>query len=221
MPSKTRRQLLAGLGATGLCLLAGCTDRAGSRGASGNGGETTTTESSPSPAREWAMQATPSGPIRGKAEPISAERSVTDKPGYTDDMEYFPSNRTVRYEATTGIPVHYDTMSFERWGELETASAAADRAKGSAVDRLDAAEDAVSAWTGVPPDGAPTDPVVTTLRIATVENRDGEVIHTPSVTLPDLVEVTPRAVDATVTLDGDSYSRTVPAYAEYVVIQQS
>lgn len=220
MPSETRRQLLAGFGTAGLALLTGCTGGSTSPAAPGQE-ETATTQTPSSPTREWAMQATPSGPIRGEAEPVSAERSVTDKHGYTDDMEYFPSNRTVRYEATTGIPKYYDTMSFERWGELETASLAADRAKALAVDRLGAAEDAVSAWIGVPPDGAPTDLLVTGLQIATGENRDGEVIHTPSVTLPDLVEVTPRAVDATVSLDGDSYSRTVPVYAEYVVIQQS
>ena len=221
MPSTTRRQLLAGLGAASIGFLAGCTVGSESPVAPGRDGETTTTEPGSSTAREWAMQATPSGPIRGKAEPVSAERSVTDKHGYTDGIEYFPSNSTVRYELTTGIPKYYDTMSFERWGELETASAAADRAKASAVGHLGVTEDAVSAWTGSRPDRAPTDLSVTGLQVATVENSDGEVIDTPPVTLPELVEVTPRAVDATVSLDGDSYSRTVPVYAEYAVIQWS
>jgi hypothetical protein len=222
MPSRTRRQLLAGLGATGVTLLTGCTDGSTSPVAPGQG-ETATTRTRSSPAREWARQATPSGPVRGEGPPVSVERAVTDKRGYTDDIEYFHENGTVRYVAGTsgGVPIAYDTMTFNRWGELETASAAADRAQGVAVDHLGAAEDAVSALTGVPPDGAPTDLVVTTLRVATLENRDGEVIHTPSVTLPDLVEATPRAVDATVSLDGDSYSRTVPVYAEYAVYQQS
>lgn len=162
-----------------------------------------------------------SGPVRCRGDPVAAERTVEDVPGFADDVEYHPENRTVRYVRywSGDEPVKFGTMSFERWAATESAEAGVERVRAATAERL--GTDAFGSATGEPPgfrlpSGFHTwvAPVVT-LHVST-EYEGDEVVRTPSVELSRLVEVAPRSVEATVSLAGDSYSRTVPVFAEHV-----
>lgn len=206
-----RRRAISLIGASGLVAVVGCLGLPETEQAE---------QSEPSAVREWARDAEPNGPVRATGASTTLERTITDKPGYDEDnFEYFPQNRTYRYvkARSGGEPVAYDTWSFEKWGRLTTATQGAMRAGTIAANRL-GVEDVGSGISSPPGDPQSTDPSIV-VQITKTLDRDGEVIEWPVATFSALKEASPRSVDVTLTLEGDTFSRTVPVYVEYIVRQ--
>lgn len=168
--------------------------------------------------REWARDAEPQGPTRPNGDSVSAARTITDEPGYTqDELEYFPDNQTVRYVSTYsgGSPSGYDTWTFNEWGRIESAEIGAGRASEVTASRLGV--NGVGGGISSPPDDS--EGLVVTVRIEKMLDRDGDIVSWPVATFPDILEAAPRSVDVTLTIEGDTYTRTVPVYASYSVLQ--
>lgn len=223
MPAKTRRTLLALVGAGGLGTVAGCvrgpsTDSpaASPEDAVTDPTETPTPEPSPTetPSSATTESVLPDRPIRCDGDPMTAVQSVTDEPGWDDDKEYFPRNETVRIvTARSGDePVAFAEWTFEEWATIETANVAQSRAIEGTEERL--GTDDFGSGVGRPPEHAETDALVVWLRLTTRVD-DGDVVRTPSIAFADLVSNAPRSVETTVSLDGDSFTRTVPVFAEH------
>jgi hypothetical protein len=159
-------------------------------------------------------------PIRGRGEPISIEHTVLDPPGYNDGKEYNATSGTVRYVAATskGEPVKYETISFEKWATIQTAERGSTAAEKTTTARLDAGAGIDTGFTTAAADRL--DPYVIVISLRTVLERDGEPMSTPAVEFPALVDEAPRSADVTISLDGDTFSRSVPVYAEAVTLQQ-
>ena len=175
----------------------------------------TTTGTTETDASETASTTTRSTAVRCRGDPISAERSVADAPGYDDDIEYFPENRTVRYVATrTGDePASFGTMPFSKWASIECAEVALDRVRDVLAERL--GTDEFGSAIGRPPEFASTDGVVVMLYVSTRID-DGETVSTPTVSLSAVADAAPRSVKTTVSLNGDAFSRTVPVLADHI-----
>lgn len=200
-----RRALLSALASASVIGLGGCLGENATR--IGRDGETQQSSSTRPQSRK---------PVRCRGEPISAERTVTDEPGYEDDMKYFPSNETIRYVAMMNSdgPAGYETISFEEWGSIECTEAGLEKVREVMADRLDS--DEFGSAMGTPPGFFSSDELVITLEIAT-RVKDEETV-TPALSLSKLADVAPKSVDATVSLDGKEYSRTVPVFAEHIKV---
>jgi hypothetical protein len=200
-----RRALLSTVGAT-VAGLAGCL-----------GGSLPSASLPKTNSRTMTTNPLPDGPIRCRGDPVTAERSVTDTPGYGDDVEYFPENETVRFVATRNAdgPVSFGTWSFVEWGSIEAAKLGLERVRAVTADRL--GTDEFGSGMGQPPDFFPDDEMAVLLNVST-RVEDSETVSTPTVSLSRLADVAPRSVEATVSLDGDEYSRTVPVFAEHVQV---
>lgn len=182
--------------------------------------ESTTNTTVPSQVRQWAKESDSKGPSRPNGAQISVNQSITDEPGYKqDDIEYFPQNQTVRYVKyiSGGEPVAYDTWSFEEWARIETAELGATQARTVTAQRLDIEE--VRSGVSSPPEDDGTESPVITLQISKELSRDGEVVRWPVTTFPNLKQVAPHSVDVTLSIEGDTYSRMIPVYVEYVIKQ--
>lgn len=193
---------------------------AGCLGAYGSGSpDESESPTDDSPSRTETKHFTPAGPDRAEGEPVSVERTVTDEPGYDDDIEYFPSNRTVRFvEARSGDePLSFGTWSFEEWGTFETAEVGLERARAATSERLGTNE--IGSSVGVPPDTAALENVVIWLELSVQKDRDGNVTSTPTIPYSALVEAAPRSVHATVSVKGDEFSRTVPVFVRFSILQ--
>jgi hypothetical protein len=202
-----RRTLLAALAAS--VPLAGC----GSDAAFDDEPAGRSTE--PPPTRSFTRSG-PGSAFRCRGEPVAVERSITDEPGYDDDIEYFPDNESVRFVARRagGDPAWFETMSFDEWGAVRCADIGRDRAREVTVERVNSQR--FEARTGDPPGGETSLPVVV-LSIATRIGPDGQRI-TPPFPVARLAANAPRSVEATVSVDGDSVSRTIPVYAVHRTI---
>lgn len=115
-------------------------------------------------------------PVRGRGEPISVDRSLSDEPGYEDDREYFPANKTVRYVAATsgGEPVDFETISFEEWAPTKSTEVGMKRAQEMTATRL--GTDEFTAGMDVPPETAQTEGLVIWLTVATGTRVVGPVV---------------------------------------------
>lgn len=179
----------------------------------------TATATDASRVRQWANEAEPRGPTRPDGEPVSVDRTITDEPGYEpNNLEYFPENGTVRYVKyrSGGEPAGYDTWSFEEWGRIETADAGAARVRTVTARRLGVT--GIGGGIATPPEEADTEGLVITVQVSKTLNRDGEVVSWPAATFPALVAAAPRAAEVTLSIEGDTFSRSVPVYARYTVL---
>ncbi len=160
---------------------------------------------------------TPSGPVRCRGEPVAVERTVDDPPGYDDDVEYFPENGTVRFVSVRSgdEAIRFEEMPFERWASIECAEAGLERVRSATADRL--GTDEFGSGVGQSPGFLPSSSLVVRLDVAT-RIEDGETAAPPAVSLSRLADAAPRSVDATVSVEGDQYSRTVPVFAEHVEV---
>lgn len=149
-------------------------------------------------------------PLRAEGEPVEAEQSFADDPGYGDGVEYVPSTRTVRFVATRDGdgPVSYDTWSFAEWGRIHTGKVALARARDVTSDRL--GTDAFGSGVGTPPEEIlTTASFVPTLSVSASETADDS-----SVTVAELARAAPRTVETTVSLEGDTFDRSVPVFVD-------
>lgn len=142
---------------------------------------------------------------------------MTDEPGYGDDLEYYPSNATVRFvSARRGDePAAYDAMPFEQWASIECAEVSLERTRAVTAERL--GTDEFGSGMGRPPEPFAADGLVVRLHVATVVE-DGERAATPTVDLSTLADAAPAHVSATVSLEGEEFSREVPVFADHVTI---
>ena len=195
-----RRALLATLAAT-TAGTAGCLDRLASGTVLGR----TTSSTGPPPSK----------PVRCRGDPVAVERTLADEPGYDDGIEYFPRNATVRYVAMENAdgPVSFGTFRFREWASMEAAEAGVERVREVTETRL--GTDRFGSGVGQPPGLSLGNSLVVRL-VAPVRVEDGKTVETDAVELSRLVEAAPRSVDATVSLAGDEFSRTVPVFAERV-----
>lgn len=203
---RSRRALLSTLAVAGLGL-AGCVGRPDAPPAGGAGAT-----SAPTPTRTDATETTTSrptaddlrGPVRGEAEPVSVERTIRD-----EDFEYLPEKDAVRYLARydRGTPV-YSTMTFARWGRIQSADVGAERVREVLAASLD---DMEGVGTGLTNRG---EGLTITVGLNTTRDRDGEVIREPSVGFEEVVSVTPRTVEATVRLADREHREAVDVWVE-------
>lgn len=159
------------------------------------------------------------GPERGQADPIDARQVETD-----DEVTYLPGEDAVRYVAAwrhdgeSGEPTRepvYETAPFEEWAATRCASAAASAAADHAAEALDT--DEVGGGISASP---PTDGVAAVVSVATVIDREGEVVRGTDVEFEALLAATPRTVAATYVLDEREREREVPVFARHEVLRQ-
>lgn len=218
----SRRRFLGALGSSvglGLvALLAGCTTVSPTGDAPpGTPARTTTDRPTercpPSTAPTAAPSPTEDGPDwrRGSGEPVSAERSYVDEPGYDDDLEYFPKNGTVRVVTArgSGEPRAFADWSFEQWGTFRATRVGSERVRAVTAGRLGHGNFGVGV--GRPPAGAPALGTSITL-YASKTGEGGPTTTTPAVGLERLAETAPASVETTVSLDGDAFTHTVAVF---------
>lgn len=212
MVSLSRRTLLQQIGVGSGIALTGCL------------GDTSSGRTSPTrqPERETTSEystlpeqhPTPSEPMRCQGEPVSAERSMSDEPGYEDGFEYFPSNETVRIVAARsgGEPVRFKSMSIERWSQFESGKVGLQRVREATATRLGTSD--FSSGVGDPPASTSTDSIAIRLGVVTEFDQQGEVISTPSVPVSKLVATAPRSVDVTMSLKEHTLTQRIPVFAK-------
>ncbi|SEO03267.1 hypothetical protein SAMN05216388_1007102 [Halorientalis persicus] len=221
-----RRPLLRGLALAGLGGLTGCVSEPGSRPDDGATAAPTATESTPDPTEAAGGDDTDgetgtadgrdtSDPVRGGAEPITADRTVAD-----DELEYLEDEHAVKYvaawrhtnrtEIEQGEPPErepvYETTPFEDWATTECASVGADAVAQRIEERIDGDP---AASVGITRENGE---MAVSVQQTTVRDRDGEVVSEPSVPFERIVEVTPRAVEATVRLADQEHTATVSVW---------
>jgi hypothetical protein len=206
-PSATRRRFLrfTGVGTLGL---AGCTVR------------------SPTIAvNESTTMPDAHGPTRGENDVEIEVRTVEDD----ENVQYIEERDAVKYvagwrhtnqtEMAEGDPPErepiFETTPFERWGETQCLSTAAQTAAKHVNDELDT--DEVSGGITSAVEGEDRTAIVS---VETVLDRNGTVVHEPDVEFEALVAATPATVDATDALDEVEYELTVPVYARFSVLYQ-
>ena len=210
-----RRALLSAATATIASSVTGCLGETPS--AAGPPSQTSTESSTETSSPTYTQSKPSSKPVRCRGEPTTAEGSVTDEPGYEDDMKYFPSNETVRVVTLRNSegPAGFSTWSFEEWGKIECSEVGVERVRNVTADRL--GTDEFGSSIGQPPGFFSADASVIWVEVTT-QTEDGETVSTPTVPLARLADVAPRSVDVTVSLEGDTFSRTIPVFAEHVAI---
>lgn len=216
----TRRRLLEFLGISGVLTTAGCLGGGGS-GSTPQEDEDSPTTTESSAVRQWARQADPEGPVRADGDVVSIEDTRTDEPGYEEDgFEYFPENRTVRTVATTsgGEPTSFSTKPFNEWGDIESAEVGATRAAAVTARRLEV--DFIANGIGQAPAGAASDEFAIKLEVSKTIGSEGEVESWPVATFPALKQAAPRSVEVTLSVEGDTVSRTVPVYVKYIILKE-
>jgi len=199
-----RRALLRTVVGVGTVGLAGC----GSRDAGGPGGDGTPTPTdSPEPTATPASNL-PEDVVRCRGDPVSVERSVSAE---AEGIEYFPSNETIKYPAlmSGGEVAEYGTMPVDHWVVIETAEAVHDPVRQAVRDRLGTE---VGSGLSRAPDAGEGPSLCVWLHAIDPEALEGT--RTPRVTLSELAEAAPRSGNATVSLDGETFSREVPVFAE-------
>jgi hypothetical protein len=203
-----RRTLLAALAAS--VPLAGCGSDAAFDDEPANG------STDPPPTQSFTRSG-PGTALRCRGEPVAVERAIRDESGYDDDIEYFASNETVRFVArrSGGDPAWFETMPFDEWGAIQCAEAGRDRVRTVTAERLNTQRFEVR--TGDPPGGDTSQPVVT-LSVTTRIGPDGQR-STPPFPVARLAANAPQSVDATVSVEGDTVSRTIPVYAAHRTIE--
>lgn len=200
-----RRTLLATAGSV---LVAGCVGKAPSNSGSEQGDAGDTGESAiGARLRSLVGRASPE-PVRCKGEPTSVIETMSD--AGDENLEYNPTNGTFRVGvAETVDGTRFETVPFEEWMEIECAEAGTRRAREATVGRLDT--DGFHASTASLPEKS--DSLVALLTVADGDQGNGTAGGKP-VALRRLVQVAPRSVEATVSIEGDGYTRTVAVFTE-------
>lgn len=228
MVPRPRRAVLRRLGTVTTLWLAGCVGDpvvpAGDDAGTDDTAATTETDRTPTATALPELEP----PVQARGDPVTAEASYDDPEGYEDGIEYFPENGTVRFVSIRSgdEAVAFGEWSFAEWGVIHTGETALERTRTVTAARL--GTDDFGSGLGRPRDGVSTDAsFVVTLQLS-VEARDADVANaspdgrtntpTGSVTFPELVAAAPRHVETTVSLEGDSYSRSVPVFVDVVEV---
>lgn len=143
---------------------------------------------------------------RGKGEPVSIERTISD-----EYIEYRPSTDEVRYPTLMSAdgPVAHETEPFGRWAKRRCASVGSDAVLPAIQNRFKKRVEGI----GKAASGEYNGMVITVMAVTRL-NREGEVIGEPNISFEELVEAAPRTVHATVRLEDREYTRNVPVFVE-------
>jgi len=183
-----RRQYLT---AIGVLASAGCLARANSD--QSQDPSDPTDQIDPTPEVDW-------GPVRGRAESISVEKSLTSEPG----NGYDPATNMVRVVITRsgmGAPEEVKHMPFEEWVALQSPHFGRGPAARVTGERLPTSTSVDSSYSA-PPDDATTDEAVIRLDV------DSEV------SAENGSSAAPRSVNVTASYNGTQASHSVPIYIE-------
>jgi hypothetical protein len=146
------------------------------------------------------------GSRRGRGDPISVQRSITD-----ESITYDPDRGTVRYPTLMGSdgPVAHGSEPFELWANRRCASVGSDAVLPAVEDRVD------REMTGIGKGVRGTSfGLAITVSATTTLDREGTVVSEPVIPLDRLVAVTPATVYATVRFEGREHTRAVPVFVE-------
>lgn len=141
---------------------------------------------------------------RGEGAPVTVEQELTD-----EAVDYRPASDTVRWSRSTGEGGPYTTEPFGTWASRTAASVGSDAVLPAIRERLDG--EATGIGNGVSDELVG---MVIAVSIGTTYDREGQVVSEPNVSLEELVDVTPRTVRTTVTLEGREYTRPVAVFVE-------
>lgn len=229
-----RRSFLHAVSVGLVGVVAGCTGRTGSQ-ASRARTENTTAASSATPTD--TPTGTPvstaagdcdtppnTGMQRARGDAVSTSEAVTD-----ENVEYLPETEEVRYvarwrgvgpdEVETGETPHreaeYETIPFEKWANVESASIAAKHAR----DVVDEALPTEALSFGVTSENGRR---VVLVHLEYLCDRSGTIISQPTeeVTLDTVGDATPETVDVSFTFEEVEATRSVPVYVRRMTIQQ-
>lgn len=146
--------------------------------------------------QEWIV-----GHPRAAGDPTSIEQTITD-----DAVAYHDSTDTVEWPRGAGTTT---SEPFEYWAHRKTAVVGSDVVLETIQDRIGTELSGVGK-------GASGELVgmVISVMIGTHYARDGSVISEPAISKSELIDVAPRTVRVTISLDGREYSRAVPVFVE-------
>lgn len=230
----SRRSFLHVASAGLVGIVAGCTSRTGSLAAS-TGAESTTAESSSTPTD--TPTSTPTSTATGncdtppntdmqrvRGDAVAVNETVTD-----ENVEYLPKTDEVRYvaawralgpdEVEEGETPHreaeYETVPFDEWADVESATIAAKHARDVVGETLPT--DALSF--GVTSENGGR---VVLIHLEYLCDRSGTVISQPAedVTPDAVADAAPEIVDVSFTFDEVEATRSVPVYVRRVTIHQ-
>lgn len=148
---------------------------------------------------------------RAEGDSISVERAITD-----DSIEYRPSSDTVKWSRSTSQTGPYETEPFEKWANRKSASVGSDVVLPTIQDRADREVSGIGKGVSGEYIG-----MVIAIHIGTTYNRDGNVISEPNMSVEGLVDVTPRTVRTTITLEEREYTRPIPVFIEEADIYEN
>jgi hypothetical protein len=145
---------------------------------------------------------------RAAGNPIETRTTVDG-----DAISYLEGHDAVRSttRSAVGEPAAYTEDPFEQWANRRCAGVASEAVLPAIERRLDAPELGLGKGVEHRLFG-----LVVSVDYTTVRSREGDVEQRPSVPFDAVVDVAPRTVDATVSLDGHEHTRQVP-----VVVQRS
>lgn len=156
----------------------------------------------------------PGGLQRGTAETDVRRHEIIQ----SDDVEYLGDGTveivTVRHR---GEARETKRRSFEEWASVRCVRAARPAVRDHLHSRIDEPADITVGH------GRPTpesEDLAVTVSLVTRLSRDGRTIREPTLTLDELVQVTPRTASATITLAERHHSCTVPVYARHIEFRE-
>jgi len=153
-----------------------------------------------------------SEPTRCKGKPTSVEQSLADKSGYEDGFSYFQKNNTVRIVTTRNSdgPASFKTKSFDEWASIQCADMGISRVREVTANRL--GNDEFGAGLTSSPEGSQSRSVV--LNVVTTDGQADKSENPAPIDFTQFVRVAPRSVDATISLDDKTFSRSVAVFAK-------
>jgi len=150
---------------------------------------------------------------RGKGEPISVEKTITE-----DSITYLEDTDEVRYVTvySGGEPKEYNREPFKQWAKRKCASIGSTVVLPAIRNRFSASVEGI----GKGVEDRLFDMVISVDYMIS-RNQEEEVENKPNVSFSELVEVTPQTVHATVVLDGREYTRPVPVIVQRGEVAQA
>lgn len=150
------------------------------------------------------------GHPRAEGAPVAVERAIAD-----EAIEYRPVSDTVRWSKSTDRTGPFVTEPFEKWAGRRAASVGSEVVIPTIRDRV--GKEITGIGTGVAGELIGT---VIAVRVGTTFDVEGNVISKPNVSTETLVEVTPRTIRSTITLEGRKFTRPVPVFVEEAAVYE-
>lgn len=142
----------------------------------------------------------------GKGDPVSVEKTISD-----DSISYLEQADEVRYVTryAGGEPQEYTKEPYDKWAKRKCASVGSTAVLPAIRDRSPTTVNGIGKGVESRLFGT-----VISVDYLISRNREGDRKRTPDVSFSELVEVTPRSVQATIVLDGREYTRSVPVVVQ-------